>query len=369
MTARGFLSLLALTAIAVLGAIIVLVIEQSHVAVADRGGDLMFPQLAERMSDVTEVTVQARRYEMTLQRQGEQWVATDRGGYPVRAGPINQLLTAMAQVTEFEPRTDKPERYAELDVAGPEADPDGEDMHFIAKTSDGTVVADAVVGAPSRSIGNRSGTFIRRSDEAETWLAAGAVFFPNFLPEWFDPLFSIPGPEVGRVTIWRGQDMLFDASKISFETGDYEIDFLAPEYQQPRVEAEDNAIRNLAQAIVSTTFEDAVPRDQVTVPADARKIQFQTRAGLILGITLVPDGDRTLVLYDISAVPGSTAEADAAAMRERTYPWAFALPANRIITLSRDVAQLVRVPPEPQQGIGPNQTPAPLGPLIPGLPR
>ncbi|MGD9740176.1 MAG: hypothetical protein AB7S41_15820 [Parvibaculaceae bacterium] len=369
MTARAFLSLLALTVVAVIGAIVVLVIEQSNVVVAARGGSLMFPELAEERAQVTQVSVDALRYDITVEKQGDRWVAIDRGGYPVRSEPVEQLLTAMAQVTEFEPRTDNEARYAEIDVAGPGEGITGEDMHFVAQTGDGDVVADAIVGAPSRSIGNRSGTFIRRTDEAQTWLVAGAVFFPNFMAEWFDPLFSIPGPEVGRVTIWRGQDMIFDAAKTSFETGDYELQFLAEEFQQPRIEAEDNAIRNLAQAIVSTTFEDAVPRDSITVPADARTIQFQTRGGLILAITLVPDGERTWVLYDVSAVQGSPAEAEAADIRARTFDWAFQLPPSRIITLSREVAQLVRVPPEPQPGLGPGQTPAPVGPLIPGLPR
>lgn len=369
MTARAFLSLLAVTAVAAIGAIIVLIIEQSNVVVAARGGDLMFPELAERQSEVSQVTIDALRYDITVEKQGDRWVAIDRGGYPVRSEPVEQLITAMSQVTEFEPRTEREERYAEIDVAGPGEGNTGEDMRFVAQTADGTVVADAIVGAPSRSIGNRAGTFIRRADEEQAWLAAGAVFFPNFMAEWFDPLFSVPGPEVGRVTIWRGQEMVFDAAKISFETGDYELQFLAEEFQAPRIEAEDNAIRNLAQAIVSTTFEDAVPRDTVTVPADARTIQFQTRGGLILAITLVPDGGRTLVLYDVSAVQGSPAEAEAASIRARTFDWAFQLPPSRIITLSREVEQLIRVPPEEQPGLGPGQTPPPLGPLIPGLPR
>lgn len=372
MTARAFLSLLAITVVAVIGAIVVLVSEQASVAVAARGGALMFPELADNMSSVTEVRIEARRYQLTLHKSGDQWVAVDRGEYPVRSEPIQQLLTAMAQVTEYEPRTDNPERYADIDVAGPGAEGASEDMRFVAQTADGTVLADAIVGAPSRSIGNRSGTFIRRTDEERTWLATGAVFFPNFLPDWFDALFSVPGPDVGRVTIYSGETMQLDAVKVSFETGDYELEYLDPAFQRPRVEADDNAIRNLAQAIVSTTFDDAVPRENITVPADARKVVFQTRQGLILGITLIPDGERTLVTYDVSAVPGSEAEADAATIRARVENFAFQLPPGRIITLSRDINALVRVPPEPTNiPLGPGQqapTPQTPGPLIPLMP-
>lgn len=368
MTPRAFLSLLFLTLIAVVGAIVVLVVEQSNVVAADRGGDLMFPELGARMGDVTQVTVEARRYTLTLERRGDQWLAINRGDYPVRAEPIDQLLTAMAQVTEFEPRTDNPERYAELDVEGPGPGREAEDMHFTAQTADGTVLADAIVGAPSQSIGaTHSGTFVRRFDEERTWLVDGAVFFPNYLPEWFDNLFSVPGPEVGRVTIFAGDSMLFDASKVDFVTGDYVLDYLDPAFQRPNIEAEDNAIRNLAQAIVSTTFDDAVPRETIVVPADARTVRFETRGGLGLSITLVPDGDRMLVLYEASAPAGSADEALAASIRQRTENWAFELPGNRIVTLTRDIALLVRVPPQAAPApLGPGEV-APLGPLIPGI--
>lgn len=370
MTPRAFLSLALLTILAVIGAIVVVAMEANRVGTSDRGGDPMFPLLVERGADVSQVTVEARRYSVTLERRNGGWVAIDRGDYPVKSEPVEQLITAMAQLTEFEPRTDNPELYPEIDVVGVGADT--EDMHFMAQAADGTVLADAIVGMPSRSIGNRSGTFVRRTNGAEAWLVEGAVFFPNYLPEWFNPLLSVPGPDIGRVTIFSGDRMLFDASKISFETGDYELDFLDEAYQRPNIEAEDNAIRNLAQAVVSTTFDDARPRETVTVPDDARTIRFQTRNGLSLGITLVPietNGvTQTWVLYDASAEPGSPAEADAAAMRLRTYDWAFLLPQSRIVTLSRDITQLVRVPVQQQAPtpLGPN-APAPLGPLIPGL--
>jgi hypothetical protein len=118
----------------------------------------------------------------------------------------------------------------------------------------------------------------------------------------------------------------------------------------------------MSQAIVSTTFDDARPKDSVTIAPDARTVRYETRNGLRLDITLATADGGIWVIYNATAI-ADTAAAQAADIQARTANWAFKLPIGRVTTLSRDILQLVTVPIQPVTPIGPQ----PGGPIIPPI--
>ena len=372
MTPRALLSLIVLTAVAIIGAIIVLVSEQIASAGDRGGGEQMFAAVESRRADLSQLTLTTARYELRLEFRDGRWVSIDRGDYPVRAEPVTQIIDAIAGLVTFEARTDDPALFPNVAVEGPTApEPgaqlapaavDNPSMQIRAVANDGEVLADAIIGFASRSIGMRprGGTFVRRTGENQVWLAEGTVIVPSFLPEWFDPLLSIPGPDVARVSIFSGPNLIFDAVKSDFATGNYDLAYLDAAYQRPNITTEDNAVRGMSQAIVSTTFDDARPKDSVTIAPDARTVRYETRTGLRLDITLVTADGSTWVLYNATAIQ-DTAAAQAADIQARTGNWAFKLPVGRITTLTRDIAQLVVVPVQPITPIGPQ----PGGPIVP----
>lgn len=367
MTQRSFFVLLLLTVVAFVAAVAAVWVEQAQSRPDPTGGEPVFPLLVEREADITQVTLQSRRWSLVLEKRGDEWFSIDRGDYPIREQPLIEALDAILGLTTLQAKTDNPNLYADIAVGGPGPDTDAVLVRIAA--ADGTVLADGILGAVSQSIGvtPRGGLFVRRSGEAQSWLAEGTVFLPTYLTEWFDTLLSLPGPEIGRVTVYAGDTMMFDAEKVDFATGDYELRYVDPIYQREGLVAEDNQIRGFAQAVVSTSFDDARARDSVTLPADARSVEFTTRDGLRLRVTLVPIDDATWVLYDASTVEGATAagQAQAATIQQNTGEWAFLLPASRIITLSRPIEQLVTVPVRIRDpGVFTNPPPV----FVPGLP-
>ncbi|MCC6735658.1 MAG: hypothetical protein IT534_05970 [Bauldia sp.] len=367
MTQRSFFALLLVTVIAFAGAIAAVFVAEAQSRPDPLGGDPVFPLLVERKADVTQVTLESRRWTVVLEKRGDEWFSIDRGDYPIREQPLVEALDAITGLTTLQAKTDNPDLYADIAVAGP--GPDTDAVHVRIAAADGTVLADGILGAVSQSIGvtPRGGLFVRRTDEARSWLAEGTVFLPTYLSEWFEALLSVPGPDIGRVTIFSGETMLFDAEKVDFNTGDYELSYVDPAYQRENMVAEDNQIRGFAQAVVSTSFDNARARDSVTVPADARIVEFTTRGGLVLRVTLVPADGATWVLYDVSTLDGATADAQtlAATIREKTFNWAFLLPESRIVTLSRPIEQLITVPVQTRQP-GIFTQPPPV--IVPGLP-
>ncbi len=362
MSARGFLALLVVTAIALLAAVALVVSEQID-ASNDRGaGGLVFPDLDERIADVTQVAIEARRYSMTLERRNGSWVAIDRGDYPVRSQPIDQLLAGMVELVEYEPKTANPELYAELGVAGPSED--REDTLVTITAANGDVLADVILGYPANAIGQhtRGGMYLRRTDEERAWLAEGTVLPPTFPSEFFDPLFSISGRDVGRLTIFSGEEMLFDAVKVDFDTSDYELEYLDPSFGVENAIADDSGVRGMSQAIVSTTFQDARTVESVSIPEDARTVRYVTQDGLSLSATLAEADGETWVVYEATAEPGSAAEEQAAEIAAATDGWAFRLGAGRIITFNRDVTELYEIGAPP---VDPEEDDVGDGPLLP----
>ncbi|MCW5714298.1 MAG: hypothetical protein KIT43_07300 [Bauldia sp.] len=367
MTQRSFFVLLLLTVVAFVAAVAAVWVQQAQSRPDPAGGEFVFPLLVERKADIAQVTLESRRWRVVLEKRGDEWFSIDRGDYPIREQPLIEALDAISGLTTLQAKTDNPDLYDDIGVGGP--GPNTDSVHVRIAAADGTVLADGILGAVSRSIGvtPRGGLFVRRTDEAQSWLAEGTVYLPTYLTEWFDPLLSVPGTSIARVVIYSGDTMLFDAEKIDFATGDYELRYVDPVYEREGLVAEDNQIRGFAQAVVSTSFEDARARDSVAVPADARSVEFTTRDGLLLRVTLVPVDDATWVLYDASTVEGATpaGESQAATIRQNTADWAFLLPPSRIITLSRPVEQLITVPVQTRD---PGVFTAPPPVFIPGLP-
>ncbi len=312
---------------------------------------VMFPALATRGAEVSQVTVEGRRYKIVVELRDGRWVAADRGDYPVRPEPATAVVAAMTGLVAVTIWTEDPELYRGLDVAGP--GPDTEAFRVTIAAGNGEVLADAIIGTPTSIPGTppRSGMAVRRFDEAAVWLAEGSVTVPNLFSGWFEPLLRVPGREVGRIAILAGEAILFDAIKVDFATADYELTALDPLYGDlapaPGMEgtaADDNAVRALAQAILTTAFEDARRREEIVVPPEARTVLYETRGGLSLAVTLVDQDGAIWVVYAATAAPGTEAVAQAADITTRTERWAFRLPEALNITLTRDIAALVVLP-------------------------
>lgn len=362
MSPRGFIGFAIVTGIALLAAIVLVIVQQIAVSGDRRGGGLMFAELAERVDEVSTITIVSPNYSLTAERQADgAWVATDRGAYPVSSDPLDFVLSGLSELIEYERKTDTEALFADLGVAGPAEGRD--DVQITVTANDGDVLVDAIFGYNAQSIGRhtRGGMFVRRVNEDHAWLAEGTARAPTFITEFYGMLFSIPGPSVGRVSVFEGETLLLDAVKIDFATADYQLAYLDPTIGPEGATAADSSLRSLSQVIVSTTFVDVRLREEVNVPDDARMMRFITQDGLSLSITLGDVDGTPFVIYEVDAAPGSPGEEQAAAIAAVTEGFAFQLQGGRIVTLTRPIEDLFDPPELP----APEPEPAPAAPLVP----
>lgn len=367
MSRRAFL-LLCFIALVVVGAATAMAISaQVRDNALAPGGGPMFPAFVARAADVTDVTVTTPRYSITLEKRGDVWVALDLGDYPARTQPVAEVIAALATMTTVDPKTDNPEWYGFIGVGAPGGDDPAPGIRVTARAVDGTTLADGIFGHRSTSIGYTrvGGTFVRATDDAEAWLVEGQMNVPGFLAEWFDPILHIPGGDVARVAVLEGGRLMFDATKIDFDTGRYQLTYVDPAGGPPRSTTDNDSIRSMTQAITSTSFDSARPRDSITFAPDARTVRFTTQAGLVLEVALGEADGEVWVTYTATAPDGTPAAEAARAISERTANWAFKLPGYRITGLTQPLSRLVIPPAAPApQPLGAGQAPG-LVPFVP----
>jgi hypothetical protein len=350
MSPGAFLSLLVATVLAVIGAAIAIVSQQDLGARQRQGGVLLFPELNARIDDLHQLRVETTRYGLVLEQRAGDWVAVDRGDYPAVADTVAKVVASLAAMTVIDPKTDNPEWYQYIEVAGPAASPDPSGVRLIAASADGDTLVDAIIGKQSSSVGatQLGGTFVRPTDQAQALLAEGVVEVPLSVQGWFDELFHVPGPEVSRIAILEGDEIVLDAEKTDPETGDYELTYLSDSIGPAGSTANDDGIRGMSGAIVSVRFQDVRPVEELEIPADARTVRYVTQDGLQIDATLGQSDGEPWVSFAASAENGAAA-GQAEAINARAGNWAFKLPPERMRILSRDFSELVLQPGESPQ--------------------
>lgn len=372
MSPRGFVILLAVTLLAVLGAVLLAV--QPTLSGADPvSGELMFPALGQRLADAETVTVVTPQYVATWARRDGVWVSPERGDYPARASLVADLVVNLARLTRVEARTAKPDWYQYIRVGDPTAVPPTGVARVTVTSAAGDVLADGVLGARSFAIAashGRGGSFARAAADAQSWLVEGVAPVPADLPEWFDTLIDIPGPEIAGVTVLAGDRTLFEAHKTDRANGIYTLAYADPAEVAADVVANNNTIRSMASALVGLRVSDVRARDGVPLGDAVRTDRFVTTSGLELDVALVEADGGTWALFTATAPAGSDGAASAAEITARTANWAFRLDASRATRLGQPLANLVQ-PPAPATGAAAPSEAAPLfvppGTDLPGL--
>src|SRR5687768_8313947 len=203
MSLRVFLGLLAITALASIGALVV-VLERPVTGPLRTVDEPAFPTLRENPDAVAKVVLTGPDGTLTLVREtGKRWSALERYGYPVDADKLRALIVALADMRLVEAKTSMPERYARLEVEDPEQE-DAKSRLLRVESADGQVLAEVILGKRQhRLTGNQqAGTYLRRPGEAQSWLASGGVDLDTAIIDWLDEeVVDLDPARIGRIEI------------------------------------------------------------------------------------------------------------------------------------------------------------------------
>ena len=306
MSPKLILGLAVLTLVATAAAVVAVMERPGHGAV--RVGDqIAFPQLRDAPDTAARLVVEsASDGEVTIERDGERWVAADRDGYPVATGPVRSLLVGLAQMRLIEAKTAVPERYPRLEVEDVGAE--GARSRLVrVETADGEVLAETLVGKQrDRLTGTEpAGTYIRRPDEARSWLASGGLDVETAVTGWLEPeIVDLAPDRIERVEIEpAGRD-----GYAIVRTGE-QADLTLAGLGEDEALAEDANLSRVTGAFRNLELEDVKPAGEVAWPDPVDRVRVTTSDGLDLGFRLARIGDEAwLEVVSVKATPAAPAE-------------------------------------------------------------
>src|SRR3954452_5771616 len=139
---RNFLLLLGATVIVVIAAVVTL-------AAADRAassvpaGERALPGLAAKLGELAWVRLSHGATKIDFAQIGARWAVVEKGNYPAAPGKLRQLLLGLADLTLVEPKTERPELFARLDLDDPA---NGKATDLKLNDRIGQTVAELIVG-------------------------------------------------------------------------------------------------------------------------------------------------------------------------------------------------------------------------------
>ena len=310
MSPKAFLVLAAITLITTVAAVFA-VVSQPAVTTLRYVDQPAFPALRENPDAVARITLTAPAGTITLVREtGERWAALERYGYPVDRKRVRDLVVALADMRLIERKTAQPEHYGRLQVEAPDAD-HAQSQLVRLETADGKVLAEAIIGKQrNRLTGTEpSGTYLRRPDEAQSWLASGGVQIDQEVARWLDgDIVQLDPAAIRRIEIARAGEPGYVAERD--QPGD---PFRLAGLAEGEALKDDTELNRLAGALSSVRLDDVKPRDQLSWPAQQHTAQIQTFDGVELTVRLAQVDDQYWATFDARAIEPIPSSAAAAA--------------------------------------------------------
>lgn len=231
--------------------------------------------LGERVNDVTSITFTTANSQaaVTLQRNDAGWNVAQRGGYPADVGKLRDFLLKIADARLLERKTATIERHAALgveDVSAPDAK--------------GVLVDIEGLGKPARIIvGNvdtqGAGTFVRRTDEPQAWLARGTLTPDRNPADWLvKDLANIAPDRIESVTLTRPDGKTVRAVRKA--AGD--APFVVVDVPKGRTLTSEFAANGLGAVMSELKIEDVLPSSDVSTPEQIIKARYVAFDGLVI---------------------------------------------------------------------------------------
>ena len=310
MSPKVFMGLAAITVIVTVAAALA-VLSQPAVTTLRFVDQPAFPALRENPDAVARIALTTPEGTITLVREtGDRWSALERYGYPVDRKRVRELVVALADMRLIERKTAQPERYERLQVEPPDAEK-AQSRLVRLESAGGEVLAEAIIGKQRyRLTGTEpSGTYLRRPDEAQSWLASGGVQIEQEVARWLEAEVVDLDPEaIRRIEIERAGEAGYVAARDRAED-ELRLAGLA----EDEALKEDADLGRLSGALSGVRFEDVKPREQLTWPAQQHIARIETFDGLGLTVRLAKIDEAYWATFDARAVTPTPGAGSAAA--------------------------------------------------------
>lgn len=265
------------------------------------------------------------------------WGLADREGYPVKLEAVRGLLVKLAEATLVEPKTKVKDRYGLLELDDPAAK-DAKSRLVRVLDDKGGVISEVIVGKKRMDAfgANRSGTYVRRPGEEQTWLAGADIEASANLRDWVQPsILDLQPSKISAVTISvPGEQPLKLARDAAGGPPKFNLAGL-PEGKKLKDSA---GLDGIVRAAGTLELDDVRKADGKAA-SDAGTVKIEGDGGLVVNLRLMKTGEDTWVA--IAATGEGDTKAQAEEITKRTMGWDFKLPTGKAGAILKRSADLV----------------------------
>ncbi len=287
---------------------------------------------------VVKIEIRQGEKVVELARSGTNWTLANRGGYPAKAEPARALQVKLAEADLVEPKTRVPDRFGILELEDPALKTA---KSRLVRLSDekGAALAEVIVGKKRvDAFGtNRSGTYVRRPGEEQTWLASADIEASPNIKDWVQAnVLDVPVAKISATTIEiPGEQPL----KIAREAGGgASAKFTLAAIPEGKKLKESAGLDAVVRAAASLDLDD-VRKAEAGAQADAGTVILEAEGGLKVTLGLKKAGDDTWAAITASGEGEAKAQADE--INKKTAGWEFKLPAGKANAILKREADLV----------------------------
>ena len=300
-------------------------------------GEKLVPALASGAAEVRSLAVSHEGETLTLEGDaGGQWTLKERDGYPADPDKVRGLLVKLAQAELIEAKTRMPDRHALLELEDPSAE-GAKSRALKIMDGSGNAIADLVVGKRHwEAFGTgKSGTYVRKTGEAQTWLANAEINLRAEVRSWIEPkVFEAESGTIQWLTLHiPGEEIL----KIERGSGD-EAKAAFVGFPEDAKLKDSSAADGIVRAAASIDADDVRKLDGPP-SGDVSTVSFATKDGLEVTLWVRKDGDDHWL--SMAATGDGDARETAEKITSQTSGWEYKISSTKAGSLLKRRADLI----------------------------
>jgi len=301
---------------------------------------VLFPQLKERVNQITEVIIESGTASLHIAKQDDKWLIQEADNFPAGFDKLRKLVLDVTEMNIISEKTTNPELFAELGVDDPAEDSISHLLTF--RDPSGNTIESVIVGK-QRQTGS-AGLYVRKPGGNHTFLTGGTLAVSTNIADWIDKnLLDIDNDRIMETIIEHP-----DGTKVELirEQGQENFTLLnIPEDKQPKSAY---FINQPATFLAALTIDNLKPADAVTFPDSTIMTTIKTYDGLVGSIRSSEiDGiDYITISFSVEEVILAGHEADAirqevAYLNNKVAGRVFVIPVSKYYLLDKKPEELL----------------------------
>jgi len=309
--------------------IVMIAVDRTDKSDTVSGGEYLVPGLKERINDITAIAVRGSgdTESVSITRDGDGWRVKEKDGYSADVGKLRAVLLALADARKLEQKTANPELFAQLGVAGPDAESGAESdggSGTLIEISGGDLKYAVIIGNVAQS----KNRYVRMADNNKGWLIDKNPDLPPNAAGWLAAdLLDIDAARIRSVSIRHEDGETLRLEKASAEDSNYSVMDI-PEGRELSYATVANGIAGVLKGLTLDDVRRVDPGELADRKlddirrSDAAVLQstsvFTTFDGLEISVRRYQDGDVAWISLTAGFMPPAVPPAAPAAAGEQS---------------------------------------------------